>query len=221
MQQKLTSLRRLAGLTGQICAAAPSSTPSPPPLPEGVAVTRREIPLLDATPENFKPFGTILGADSKPVETGAGARYASLRVSNPATNFTSDDDTCMIVLTYNPRPLECEFLERHYKHTQVFIPLEGKPLVGFFAPADETKEEPDLDKLVALRFNGSAGFVMNKGVWHEQPNCLQPDTKAICVLRKETVRELKPVPNSRECHGEDIDKIDIKARHKMIYTTKE
>merc|ERR1719197_1963712 len=107
----------------------------------------------------------------------------------------------MIVISYEPRPLECEFLERHYKHTQVFIPLAGKPLVGFFAPPNDGPE-PDLSKVVALRFNGSAGFIMHKGTWHEQPNPLVPHTKAICVLRGETIRELKPVSGSRECHGQ-------------------
>jgi len=209
---------RVRRLFSQICAAAqaPAAKDAEMPLLE-----RREIPLLDATPENFAPFGTILGAGPSPkasADSGA-QRYAALRVSNPSANFTSDDDTCMIVISYNPRAFECEFMERHYKHTQVFIPLGGKPLVGFFAPPNDS-EEPDLDKVVALRFDGSAGFVMHKGTWHEQPFPIEPETNAICVLRKETVRELKPVPGSRECHGQDIDKLDLKERHNMIFTTK-
>ena len=177
----------------------------------------REVPVVVATPENFKAFGTLLG------DTGGAAsgsrHYKAVRVCNPSTNFASDEDTCVLVLCYEPRPMECKFLERHYKHTQTFIPLEGKPLVGFFAPANE-EEEPDLDQVVCFVFDGSAGFVMHKGVWHEQPFPLEAQTKAVCVLRNETVRELKPTDEvTHECHGQDIDKLNLEARHNLIFTT--
>ena len=45
-------------------------------------------------------------------------------------------------------------------------------------------------------------------------------TKAVCVLRNETVKELKPTdPATGECHGNDIDKINVKARHGVVFTT--
>ena len=97
--------------------------------------------------------------------------------------------------------------------------LLSKPLVGFFAPANE-EEEPDLDQVVCFVFDGSAGFVMHKGVWHEQPFPLEAQTKAVCVLRNETVRELKPTDEvTHECHGQDIDKLNLEARHNLIFTT--
>ena len=175
--------------------------------------TVRTIPLIDATPENFAPYGTILGDSS----SSGSQHYKAVRVCKPAHNFSSDEDTCVIVLCYEPRPFEVKFMERHYKHTQTFIPLEGKPLIGFFAPPND-KSEPDLDQIVALRFDGSAGFVMHKGTWHEQPFPELSGTKAVCVLRNETVRELKPVENG-ECHGNDIDKLNLLHRHNLIVTT--
>ena len=171
---------------------------------------------MAATPENFSEFGTILGDTSD--ASSAARHYAAVRVCNPSANFASDEDTCVRVLCYEPRPIECRFLERHYKHTQVFIPLEGKPLLGFFAPAN-TREEPDLDKVVCFAFDGAAGFVMHKGVWHEQPFPLETGTKAVCILRNETVRELKPTDEkTHECHGQDIDKLNIEARHSLLFT---
>lgn len=179
----------------------------------------RHVPLLDATPENFAPYGTLLGDVAG--SANASQHYAAVRVCDSSKNFEVDDaDGYFVVLVYQPRPFEMKFMERHYKHTQVFAPLEGKPLVGFFAPAND-REEPDLDKVVALRFSGSAGFVMHKGVWHEQPFPVVADTKAICFLRRETMRELKPTDASTgECHGNDIDKLNIQGRHKLLFTTK-
>ena len=140
-------------------------------------------------------------------------------MSNPSPNFSSDEDTCLLVLSYEPRPIECRFLERHYKHTQTFIPLEGKPLLGFFAPKTDGSDEPELHKVVCMLFDGSAGFVMHKGVWHEQPFPLQPNTNAVCILRNETVRELKPTDTkTNECHGQDIDKLNISARYNIVFT---
>lgn len=170
-----------------------------------------------ATPENFKEYGTLLGETT--ASAGAASKhYAAVRVCNPSPNFASDADTCLLVLCYEPRPLECKFLERHYKHTQSFIPLEGKPLMGFFAPPNN-RDEPDLDKVCCFVFDGSAGFVMHRGVWHEQPFPLEPATKAVCILRNETVRELKPTDvATSECHGEDIDKLNLQARHNLVFT---
>jgi len=181
-------------------------------------VERRSVPIIDATPENFAPYGTILGDTTASVGNTSN-HYAEVRVANPSKNFSSDEDTCVLVLCYEPRPFECKFLERHYKHTQTFIPLQGKPLVGFFAPPND-KEEPDLDEAVCFRFDGSAGFVMHKGTWHEQPFPIVPGSKAVCILRNETVRELKPTnAETRECHGQDIDKLNLEARFNVVLTT--
>ena len=39
-------------------------------------------------------------------------------------------------------------------------------------------------------------------------------------MRNETVRELKPTDEkTSECHGEDIDKLNLVARHNTIFTT--
>ena len=60
---------------------------------------------------------------------------------------------------------------------------------------------------------------MLKGVWHEQPFPLVPGTKAVCILRNETVRELKPTDErTQECHGQDIDKLNLAVRHNLIFT---
>eukprot|EP00931_Biecheleriopsis_adriatica_P081909 TRINITY_DN55259_c0_g1_i1.p1 TRINITY_DN55259_c0_g1~~TRINITY_DN55259_c0_g1_i1.p1 ORF type:complete len:211 (+),score=37.08 TRINITY_DN55259_c0_g1_i1:64-696(+) len=179
------------------------------------APERRQVPVVVATPENFKDYGTILGDTTSSTNS---SHYTAVRVCNPSPNFKSDEDTCVLVLCYEPRPMECRFLERHYKHTQTFIPLEGKPLLGFFAPPSDN-EEPDLDKVCCFVFDGSAGFVMHRGVWHEQPFPLEAATKAVCILRNETVRELKPTnADTHECHGDDIDKLNIEARHCVIFT---
>eukprot|EP01062_Namystynia_karyoxenos_P009672 TRINITY_DN13418_c0_g1_i1.p1 TRINITY_DN13418_c0_g1~~TRINITY_DN13418_c0_g1_i1.p1 ORF type:complete len:216 (+),score=65.26 TRINITY_DN13418_c0_g1_i1:77-649(+) len=177
---------------------------------------RRVLRVKDATPENFAKYGTLLRA----TESGLGSsNYQATRVCNPATNFKCDDDDgAMLVLEYNPRPLEVRYLERHYKHTQAFIPLNGKPLVGVFAPPT-AGPEPRLSECEALRFDGTAGFVMHKGVWHEQPFPLLPLTQAVCFLRNETVRELRLGRDNRngECHGHDIDKLNIEERFGVVF----
>mmetsp|Transcript_31894 Transcript_31894/g.73115 ORF Transcript_31894/g.73115 Transcript_31894/m.73115 type:complete len:192 (-) Transcript_31894:19-594(-) len=183
-------------------------------------VRRVEVPLLEATAEAFAPYGVLVGDNEVTAGQGRSSQhYAAVRVCAPAQPFQSDADTTMVVLCYEPRPLEVKFMERHYKHTQTFIPLEGKPLVGFFAPPND-KDEPDLDKVVAFRFDGSAGFQMHKGTWHEQPFPELPGTKAVCLLRAETIRELKPTnPETGECQGQDISKLNVLARHNVVFTT--
>ena len=52
--------------------------------------TVRRIPVVTATPENFAPFGTLLGDTST---SSTSTHYQAVRVVNPSTNFASDEDT--------------------------------------------------------------------------------------------------------------------------------
>ncbi|MFN8534104.1 MAG: ureidoglycolate lyase [Dehalococcoidia bacterium] len=171
----------------------------------------REIPVEWATPENVAPFGEILGAG--PAGQGRASAFyeGAVRTFSPV-NFISDEDTELVVSAVDRRQLSVRFLERHYKHTQTFIPLDGKPVLVVVAPPNDG-DEPDLDQVRALLFDGSVGFVMKLGTWHEFPFALVDRTNVVVILRHETTRSLLPDQKiAGEAHGPDIDKLDIVER---------
>jgi len=103
-------------------------------------------------------------------------------------------------------------LERHFKHTQVFLPLGGKPFIAVLAPPTDT-DLPNIDEAKAFLFDGQAGLSMHLGTWHEFPFALVEDTQLVVLLRQETSKSLKSENVfDGEGLGPDLDKKDITRR---------
>ena len=176
-----------------------------------VPVDIRTLQSKPATPETVVPYGQILGYDPNiepmPIEFYGGA----VKVRR-VVDFISDDQTEFPVVTVNRRPFEVRWMERHFKHTQTFIPLGGKPFCVAFAPPNDS-EIPDLDKVEVLHFDGSAGFTMKLGTWHEFPFAIEDETHLIVVLRKEATDGLiRDNVVQNEAQSPDLDKKDLLQR---------
>lgn len=164
-----------------------------------------------ATAEALVPFGHVLGAaagaPSLPIDFYKGA----VRMSYPAP-FACDHPLELALATVDPRPGEVRYMERHFQHTQGFLSLGGKPFVAVLAPPGKG-DLPDLTQVRAFRFDGSAGFVMHRGTWHEFPFAVLPGTELVVLLSSQTGHDLKGKdPVSEEAFGPDLDKKDIAAR---------
>jgi ureidoglycolate lyase len=169
----------------------------------------RILTVTAATNANTAPFGVILGpgADSPVIRSPFyGDR---LGMKKPA-RFVADDTLEITVATLQRRPLQASWMERHFLHTQTFIPLGGKPFLLIMAPPNNA-ELPDLDAARGLLFDGSAGFCMHLGTWHEFPLAVVDDTSLLILIRRDTARDLTRVEGN-EAHGPDLDKKDILAR---------
>lgn len=124
-----------------------------------VTPIERSLQIKPASAEALRPYGELLGPERPRASHIADFYQGAVAVHQPVP-FSSDEDTCLSLTTVQPRPLEVEYLERHFKHTQTFIPLGGKPFVAVFGAPCEG-EMPDLDRLEAFRFDGSAAFCMH------------------------------------------------------------
>ncbi len=168
-----------------------------------------ELPVETATPENIAPFGELIGGAATPA-LPATAFYSEVRTYRPT--FISDEETEIAVCTLQRRPVQVRWMERHFKHTQVFLSLGGKPFLAVLAPPTET-DLPDLDKARAFLFDGQAGLSMHIGTWHEFPFALVDGTQLIVLLRRETSQSLlKENVVDGEGAGPDLDKKDIVRR---------
>ncbi|MBT0671012.1 ureidoglycolate lyase [Novosphingobium profundi] len=175
-----------------------------------------KLEIEAATAENTAAFGDIIGRDA-PVEPVSVDFYkGAVRMSYP-TRFTSEHPVEMTLAQMTRRPGEVRYLERHFQHTQAFLPLGGKPFVAVMAPPSEG-ELPDLEQVRAFRFDGSAGFALHLGTWHEFPFAIEDDTDIVVVLSSQTGYDLKGKdPTTEEAHGPDLDKKDIVARTGHVF----
>jgi ureidoglycolate lyase len=168
-----------------------------------------DLTILDATPESVAPYGALVGA-----AIGASRRtnfYDDAVELYETPRFQSDADTCLSVARVRPRPGEVRFLERHFKHTQAFLPLNGAPYVVVVAPPTPASDVPDLASVRAFRFRGDQGFMMHVGTWHEFPFAVDAPVDLVVVLRNETNRNLDAVENG-EAVGEDLQKRNVARR---------
>ncbi len=180
------------------------------------SATERRLALQPATRENLAPFGQVLGFDATvqpmPIDFYGGTVKVRRMV-----DFVSDEQTELPLVTASPRPLEVRWMERHFKHTQTFIPLGGKPFIVVMAPPNG-KELPDLDQVRAFRFDGQAGFTLKIGTWHEFPFVLEDNTNIVVVLRKEATDGLvRDMVVQDEAQSGDLDKKDLLRRCNIIF----
>lgn len=175
--------------------------------------TPKLVPLKvqTATPEALAPYGTVLGYDPTiapmPIDFYDGA--AKVRRVAP---FSARGDIEMPIVTLQRRPLQVRWMERHFHHTQGFVSLGSKPFIAVFAPPGDG-EVPDIDKVEAFLFDGSAGFLMHVGTWHEFPFAVLDDTNLLVILTKQATDGLvRDNVIQNEALSEDLDKKDLGAR---------
>ena len=176
----------------------------------------RSLKVKKATPESLTEYGQILGHDPSiapmPIDFYGGA----VKVHR-VVDFVSDEQTEMPLVTVQRRPNEVRWMERHFKHTQTFIPLGGAPFVVVMAPPNGN-EIADLDKVEAFLFDGSAGFTMKLGTWHEFPFAVEDDTNLIVVLRQEATDGLiRDNVIQDEAQSPDLDKKDLLRRANVLF----
>lgn len=183
------------------------------------ADTQPEIRVLKArpaTPEALARYGQVLGYNPN-VEPMPIDFYDGTAKVRRVVDFVSDEQTELPVVTVDRRPLELRWMERHFKHTQGFIPLGGKPFVAVFAPPND-KELPDLDQVEAFVFDGQAGFVMRQGTWHDFPYALEDNTHMVVILRKEATDGLiRDNVIQNEAIGPDLEKKDLVQRKNVLF----
>jgi len=178
------------------------------------APTIKNLPVTKASPEALAPYGQILGyhddVTPMPIDFYGGA----VKVHR-VVDFISDEQTELPLVTVQRRPFEVRWMERHFKHTQTFIPLGGTPFVAVMAPPND-EELPDLDWAEAFLFDGSAGFTMKLGTWHEFPFAIEDDTHLIVMLRKEATDGLiRDNVVQDEAQSPDLDKKDLLQRRNV------
>ena len=174
-------------------------------------VTVRKIKVETPTAEALKPFGVVLGRDESVEPMPIDLYNGTVKVRRLG-EFISDDKTEMPVCTLQRRPFEVQWMERHVEHTQAFVSLGAKPFVALFAPPND-KELPDLDQARAFLFDGSAGFMMHLGTWHEFPFAVLDDTDLLVILRSVATDGLKKDNvYENEAVGPDLEKRDLVAR---------
>ena len=167
------------------------------------------LPVHEADPAALAPYGRLLTHDE--LTANIAPFYDGAVVTSRPVAYECEGPTELSLARVQPRAPRVRFLERHFRHTQSFLPLGGKPFVLVMAPPSPA---PELAALRAFRFDGSAGFALHLETWHEFPFALVPDTDVVVVLSSQTVQDLRnTADDSLDASGPDLEKLDLAARY--------
>jgi ureidoglycolate lyase len=179
---------------------------------------RRVIKPVKATAENLKGYGYLIGEPDDSVLEKINFYGSDVTVTQPA-DFHGNEDLCLNLVSFNPRPLQVKWMEYHTKHTQTFIPLSGKPFYMVLGKPTARRPDgswddgrsnlPDPDTLTAFEFDGTGGLVMEVGTWHEVPFPIDGPTHFVCICTNETNANLEEGDAQGECEGGDLTKRNV------------
>lgn len=177
---------------------------------------QRILRPVKATPESLMGYGYLIGEPDESVRDKIDFYGTDVVVTQPA-KFYGNDDLCLNLVSFEPRPFQVKWMEYHTKHTQTFIPLAGKSFYMVLGkptaqPAESNADLPDLDTVQAFEFDGTGGLVMNVGTWHEVPFPIDGRTHFVCICTNETNSDLEQGDEQGECNGGDLSKRHIETR---------
>jgi len=126
------------------------------------------VNIKDVSPQEFKPFGQILGLyNEPPLEDFPHLKYYK---DNIDLGPGGEDVTMGLLYSKKKKPGDPIIkMERHKLFTETFIPLYGGEVVFVMAPADNSKDRPDTDRIEAFLLDGRLGISLHKGTWHWPP----------------------------------------------------
>src|SRR3546814_15943736 len=92
-------------------------------------------------------------------------------------------------------------MERHFKHTQTFIPLGGSAFVAVLGVPTDTNQ-PDPATVRAFYFDGSCGAQLNLGTGHEFSLPANGPAEVVIILRAATKANPEDKENDEAFGGE-------------------
>lgn len=180
-----------------------------------LSLSFKTLEVEPATAAALAPYGALVGADpTRPPRLGS--FYGSkVELWSPGA-LINDSDASLSVARIHPRAPEVIWMERHFKHTQTFIPLGGSPFIAVLG-APTSDNQPDPATVRAFRFDGSSGIMLHVGTWHEFPFAAEGTADVVVLLRKETMSNLE-VRENDEAIGGDLEKRNLHTRLGFAFT---
>ncbi len=124
------------------------------------------------TRESFAPYGEVIG------ERGS----VALDLDGGRAN--------LVAQTVETRPLTFDFLGRHQRTEQVFVPLgAAKSIIAVAPPNSDNGSIPDAKGFAAFLIDGTCAFKLHRGTWHASAFPIEDDATFLVLDREGTLEE--------------------------------
>src|SRR3546814_2667503 len=147
-------------------------------------------PPVSTRTDTLFPYTTLFRSPA--VDSRTGEFYGDKGELWATGGFVSDEQTRLSVARIHARPPQVIWMERHFKHTQTFIPLGGSAFVAVLGVPTDTNQ-PDPATVRAFYFDGSCGAQLHLGTWHEFPFPANGTAEVVIIIRAETQANLEEI----------------------------
>jgi ureidoglycolate lyase len=176
-------------------------------------VEKIEVPVINATRENVKEYGMLIGTDVP----NAGLTipfYKGSVEEGYNIPFECNGNAVIRCARISRRAPEVTWLERHMDMTQLFIGLGDQPFAMVLGKPnhDGGSECPQLEDVKCFIFPPGHGVMIHKGTWHDFPLCVKEPVTVMTANSPEVVVALASMKQPEEMNHGDVFKIDIKKR---------
>ena len=143
--------------------------------------------IKNVKPEEFEPFGQIVGLyNEPPLEDFVHLKYYKENiVLGPSKEKIEEVTLGLLHCKKRVAGEPIVKLERHPKFSETFIPLHGAEVVFIMAPTDNSKKEPDVNKIRAFLLDGTLGVYLHKGTWHWPPLPIREFANIVLISKGE------------------------------------
>ncbi|NJL09796.1 MAG: ureidoglycolate hydrolase [Calothrix sp. SM1_7_51] len=170
-----------------------------------------QLPIIDANPENIKPYGQILGDDV--LKPGLGIPFYQERViEGENIDFTYRGQATFRTAKIMPGYPNIIWLERHMYMTQLFIALGQSPFIMVLSPPCHPENLPDITQTKAFRFPPGRGLLLHLGTWHDFPIACETPVVILTANSDEVVTALSQMKEPGEMNQGDVYKISLPQR---------
>lgn len=114
----------------------------------------------------------VIKIKAEPLTAGAYAPYGSLVDIGRLQLHCAEGQYTARLMELEPASKRVSRVNRHFDHSQLFVPLTGDPMLLVVAPGHVSGEKFDADQVRAFRNDGTQAFTFNVGVWHIAPRAL-------------------------------------------------
>ncbi|MCI0338706.1 MAG: ureidoglycolate lyase [Acidobacteria bacterium] len=130
------------------------------------------LTVRSMTRESFAPYGNIIN-ERGDVELDLDGGTANL-----------------VAQTVEARPLTFDFLGRHQRTEQVFVPLGGtRSIIAVAPPSSDNPALPDMRRMSAFLVDGTCAFKLHRGTWHASAFPLAERATFLVLDREGTLEE--------------------------------
>ena len=147
----------------------------------------------------------VIKVKAEPLTAEAYAPFGNIVEAGRSQLHCSDGQYTARLMELEPAPTRVSRVNRHFDHTQLFIPITNDPMLLVVAPSHVSGEKFDPESVRCFRTEGDVAFTFNVGVWHIAPRALDGQPAKVINVQGSRYMEHTELIDFEELTGATVE----------------